>query len=406
MLRGLTKPTWTDRLARWTVPPAKPELNPCPVSKITFKKDHYRTAFSIDRNRQAANISSRLEFSPLSAEQELYVENKQNVRADLYKLMKVHALKCCFVELMEGKKLNRKVKLDTPTSVIERIELFECNDTKTVNESVKSFTETLKLSNSELDTIKQNTIGQAAVTDWFKQREGCLTASRFHHICTRVASLQASQSEDPTNLIASLLGYKKIPETAAMKHGKAMEPHAKSFYISAVKKEHHRFKSNEAGLVVMNSKPYIGVSPDLEIDCMWCGDGLVEIKCPYSIRDTAPSVENLPYLHMVDGKIALKTNSDYYFQVQGQVKVTGKSTQTLLYLHHTDISFSELTLTLLFGKASLLSLSGSGKTACAQSFSQKQSNKELHRLKQTTRVLRFCQMFLYPQIPLALKLHV
>ena len=236
VLRGLTNPTCTDRLARWTVPPTKTELSPCPVSKITFEKDHYRTAFSIDRDRQAANISSRLEFSPLSAEQELYVENKQSVRANLYKLIKVHAPKCCFVELMEEKKLNRKVKLDTLTSIIERIELFEYNDTKTVNENVKSFTETLKLSNSELDAIKQNTIGQAAVTDWFKQREGRLTTSRFHHVCTRVASLQASQSEDPTNLIASLLGYKKIPETASMKHGKTIGPHAKSFYISAVKK--------------------------------------------------------------------------------------------------------------------------------------------------------------------------
>ena len=53
VLSGFMKPTCKDRLAKWTVIPAKTELNPCPVSKITFKKYHYRTVFSINRNRQA-----------------------------------------------------------------------------------------------------------------------------------------------------------------------------------------------------------------------------------------------------------------------------------------------------------------------------------------------------------------
>ena len=120
------------------------------------------------------------------------------------------------------------------------------------------------------------------------------------------------------------MGYKKSPETAAMKHGKALEPHAKSFYLSIAKKSHRKLKSAETGLVIMDQKPFIGVSPDLEVDCECCGKGLVEIKCPYSIRDTAPTAENLSYLQTSDGKVQLKTNSEYYYQVQGQMAVTGR----------------------------------------------------------------------------------
>ena len=91
--------------------------------------------------------------------------------------------------------------------------------------------------------------------------------SQFHQICTQVDSLQASKSNDPTNLILTLLGYKSVPETAAMKHGKAMEPHAKSSYLSIVKRKHHefKFKSNEAGLVIMNDKQFIGISLTLRL---------------------------------------------------------------------------------------------------------------------------------------------
>ena len=290
---------------------------------------------SIDRDRQAANVTNRRLFSPLSPEQEIYVENREKVRSDLYNLIKIHEPKCCFVELMEGKKLNQKVKQGTPSSLTDRVKLFKYNDKVTVAQNVSNFTDSIKLTDRQIDIIKQNTVGQALVDEWFKQREGSLTASRFHQICTRVDSLQASKSNDPTNLISTLLGYKSVPETAAMKHGKAMEPHAKSSYLSIVKRKHRKFRSNEAGLVIMNDKQFIGVSPDLEIDCSCHGSGLVEIKCLYSIRDSTPSADNLPYLHLVNAEPKLKRNSNYYFQIQGQMGVTGKLyTDFVVFTYH------------------------------------------------------------------------
>ena len=225
---------------------------------------------------------------------------------------------------MEERKLNKKLKPPTPLSLFERAEQFTMDTSLTVQENVELFTNSITLTENEINIIKQNTVGQASSTDWYLQRQGCLTASRFHKVCTRVTSLKASASEDPSNLILSLLGYQKSPETAAMKHGKSMELHAKSVCLSKEKKKHKKFKSNEAGLAIMADRPFIGASPDLEADCTCCKSGLVEIKCPYSIRDTSPSADNLPYLEFRDGETKLRKNSDYYYQVQGQMGVTNR----------------------------------------------------------------------------------
>ena len=105
VLRGVTKPTCTDRLAMWTVPAAKTDLKPCPVSELIFKKDHYSTMMSVDRDRQAANIKGRMSFSPLTAEQDELLKDEDKIRQDLYNIIKPCAPKCSFVELMEGKNL-------------------------------------------------------------------------------------------------------------------------------------------------------------------------------------------------------------------------------------------------------------------------------------------------------------
>ena len=157
-----------------------------------------------------------------------------------------------------------------------------------------------------------------------EDRKGRITASNFYRVCTRTKNLQASEDEDVRCLISYLLGYKDIPDTAALKHGRSTEIHAKEKYLSLMKEVHKKLKSNESGLVVMKTKTFIEASPDMEISCECCGQGLVEIKCPYSIRDTCPDAENLEYLESVDGKVQLKTNTEYYYQIQGQMCTTGR----------------------------------------------------------------------------------
>ena len=71
----------------------------------------------------------------------------------------------------------------------------------------------------------------------------------------------------------------------------------------------------------MKEYPHIGASPDLIVECDCCGPSLVEIKCPFTSRDEKPSVK-LEYLEEFETELKLKTNSSYYFQIQGQMGVT------------------------------------------------------------------------------------
>lgn len=56
---------------------------------------------------------------------------------------------------------------------------------------------------------------------------------------------------------------------------------------------------------------------------------IIEIKCPYNIKDMTPEegviANKIKYLkYDQEGNIKLKKNDNYYYQVQGQLKVANK----------------------------------------------------------------------------------
>ena len=58
----------------------------------------------------------------------------------------------------------------------------------------------------------------------------------------------------------------------------------------------------------------------------WLQLHLVEVKCPYSMRNK--TVEEMYAVnsfccHLVDGEPTLKHHHDYYYQIQGQMAITG-----------------------------------------------------------------------------------
>lgn len=47
---------------------------------------------------------------------------------------------------------------------------------------------------------------------------------------------------------------------------------------------HTNFKFTECGLFVNIEYPYFGASPDGIVECDCCGRGVLEIKCPYTLK--------------------------------------------------------------------------------------------------------------------------
>lgn len=77
--------------------------------------------------------------------------------------------------------------------------------------------------------------------------------------------------------------------------------------------EHENFTITRCGLCINSEYPYIGASPDGFVKCDCCGEGLVEIKCPFTAKDHG--LANILYL--CDGK--LKDSHKYAYQVQTQL---------------------------------------------------------------------------------------
>ena len=212
-----------------------------------------------------------------------------------------------------------------PNSVVGLARLLQVHETYTQDENIVKFINSLNLSDFQIKLIEEATRSQSSSDEWFKQREGRITASNFHRVYTRMETLKKNPNENINNL-TQLLIHKDWFETFATRHGIATEPQAKSELITVLKEKGHKIiNTRECGTVVSKEYPYLSASPDLIIECQCCGVTLAEIKCPYSIRDEKPSSGNLKQLQETDNGISLKTNHAHYHQIQGQLGVTNNS---------------------------------------------------------------------------------
>lgn len=141
---------------------------------------------------------------------------------------------------------------------------------------------------------------------WHKVRANRLTSSSFKRICSRVADY---------NVLAANL-KKKIVQTKVMKRGLELEPVAAAEYQDLT-----GYEIFPCGFVINHHAPHLGASPDRKVIDPSASPthGLLEIKCP-----NKGSVRDCKYLRCkADGSLSLKTTHEYYFQVMGQMGITG-----------------------------------------------------------------------------------
>ncbi|KAK3907775.1 Alkaline nuclease [Frankliniella fusca] len=73
----------------------------------------------------------------------------------------------------------------------------------------------------------------------------------------------------------------------------------------------------------MESHPFLGASPDFLVG----DDGVGEVKCPYTHRDKVIGPQHQEFIVMSKKRptvMKLKKTHRHYYQVQGQMLVTGK----------------------------------------------------------------------------------
>ena len=148
-----------------------------------------------------------------------------------------------------------------------------------------------------------------------------MTASRFGEICC------AGEGRDKNLLCKSLLENTPL-STPAIVHGKTWE---KCAIQQFEKKE--KMSVQQCGFFVSKEFPFLGASPDGLI-----GDqGLLEVKCPYTGRDgKIEPGKNFLFLQKEGNCVVLKKNHKYYYQVIGQLAITGRKFCYFAVYTHAD----------------------------------------------------------------------
>ena len=112
-------------------------------------------------------------------------------------------------------------------------------------------------------------------------------------------------------------------QVASTRWGCEHEKMALDKYQDMQQLNHVNFNMSSCGFFISTQFPFIGASPDSLVSCDCCGDGCVEVKCPYCHRDnTIASATNDPKFCIQSGKLA--ENHPYFSQVQTQINVCKK----------------------------------------------------------------------------------
>jgi hypothetical protein len=126
-------------------------------------------------------------------------------------------------------------------------------------------------------------------------------------------------------LVAKLVGVAPdISNIPAVQWGREHELVAKRAFVEQHGSQHHTLKVTDTGLIIHEANPILAATPDALVSCDCCTPAILEIKCPYSIRDQDVLVawDQTGYLQKgQDGEITLKESHKYYSQIQGQMAI-------------------------------------------------------------------------------------
>lgn len=175
------------------------------------------------------------------------------------------------------------------------------------------------------EAVERATRDQHDSEKWHEVRLNRLTASNFGTVIRR---------HDYTpchNLVQNLLFPKEL-NTPAIMYGRVREPDALARYSSVKGVEVTR-----CGIFISSDYPYLAATPDGLVG----EDSLVEVKCLPSVKDkllmdVAKEKKSTLCLEIKNGCLQLKKTHRYYYQVQGQLNITGRSYCDFIVLTDKD----------------------------------------------------------------------
>ena len=275
----------TSRLQKWNQP-RKRKLDAQSVYDIDFSKKIY--------GREERNS-----VKPLRDPRRLQDRNSDCSLANKDLLDRIKDVKpnCAFYYLMSNEKSSvKEYELISPIKQ-HPVSLNEIIDrTKRVKRN-------LTVTDREREMIANRTKSQSNCQEWYEHRRVRITASK----CKR-AILRPSTS--PTKALREVLNYNDQYQSWQMKQGLIDEKRILKNYERKL-----GCKVKETGLLVSKSKPFLGASPDGEVD-----GGLVEIKRIFpnglSLRE---AVCMRDICRESCGELEINKSHKFYYQIQLQM---------------------------------------------------------------------------------------
>ncbi|CAN7976320.1 unnamed protein product [Ixodes persulcatus] len=169
-------------------------------------------------------------------------------------------------------------------------------------------------------SVEADTKDQAVSSTWFAFRAGRVTASNARAACFTPIS-------KPSPSLVKKMCYPTEHKfsTPATRWGIAKEPIARERYTRDASQCHMNFVCKKSGLHISPEHPYLAATPDGLTKCSCCGEGLLEIKCPFSCKSLQEvTARKDGCLQVVSGRLELKTTHSFFYQVQMQLMVCQK----------------------------------------------------------------------------------
>ena len=178
-----------------------------------------------------------------------------------------------------------------------------------VSDCLRNIYSSFEVSESTSQEFEEVTRTQSSAEEWNRLRKNRITASKFKRICSRRSNFDS---------LASQLLSNRTVTTSSMRFGLENEPVAAEMYAKNFGRNVYR-----VGFVINPTCSFLGASPDRRVFDPDVNEwGLLEIKCT-----TSNSVVNCEYLALPktteSQQLMLKRSHEYYYQVMGQMGVTG-----------------------------------------------------------------------------------
>jgi hypothetical protein len=249
--------------------------------------------------------------------------NKQDVYTKLFKYAPDAVLFTVVRGFTTPKQRQKEVEPNLPSALTDLFEpQYSSFPENVLSQLVSDTFNWLKITQEEADFLEASTTKQSSSQLWFDYRKGLITASHFHEV------IHHRPTAYPTSIVKSIMQYdpphSSIP---SLKWGRENESVAVQEYLSVTEDKHANFMYSSSGLVISILHPFLGASADGRISCECCGDGIIEVKCPFKYRYDSPSsaaaLNDKQYFLKANesNQTVLSTSHKYYSQVQAQLAI-------------------------------------------------------------------------------------